>query len=415
MSKDKYVVEDNILSNLKGFIRKGASSNVQGYVPTGHFILDFVINYGDTPDNIDLTSIKGYDPSNNLGLPLGKIVEIYGEEGAGKSSLAYRVIGSAQKMGLPCAWIDTENSFSDSLSLINGVNKDELYYSDMSNEADADKFFYAEDVFDAIISLSKSGIKVIVLDSVADLVPKARMEKNAGEMTVGIIAKLMSENLGKIINYASTYGVLVIFINQLREKIGVLYGSNETTPGGRSLKFNASIRLRVGKKSGKEADITVEEENGKERLIGRKAYVRIVKNRFAKPYFESMEIPIFYEAYFPDIEETMFDEGRRLQLIRVRKGEFKWIDVSEKEWAAEGKKAFIQLIKNNNLQNSLTSEIDNKAKEASCLLPPEISQWISDNKKTLKADTVGATENEKEISGRRKRKNSSDGKQNAEG
>jgi len=214
---------DIILSNLKGFLRKGARSDIQSYIPTGHFKLDFIINNGSSPDSIDLSSKEGYDP-NKIGMPSGKLVELFGEEGSGKSSLAYRVVGYAQKMGQKCAWIDTEHSFSDNLAVINGVNQDELYYADMTNEDEVDTTYYAEDIFDAIIDMCKNGIKCIVLDSVANLSTKAAMEGSAHDIQMGDVARLMSKELRKIVNYAGKFGVLVIFINQIREKIGIMFG-----------------------------------------------------------------------------------------------------------------------------------------------------------------------------------------------
>ena len=381
MAKKKST-DDIILENLKGFVRLGASTNSPGNVPIGHFDLDFAIHHGVLPKDVDLSTVEGYDANEPLGCPLGKIVEIFGEEGGGKSSLAYRIVGFAQKMGHKCAWIDTEHSFSDNLAEINGADRDTIFYSDMSNPEDEDVVFHAEDVFDAIVTLSKSGVKVIVLDSVANMVPKARMEKSADKATVGIIAKLMSENLGKIANYASKYGVLVVFINQLREKIGVMFGNHETTPGGRSLKHNASLRIQVSKMNSKDANIEVEDEDGGPRLIGRKSRVYIRKNRFAKPFFESIEIPIFYEPYFPDIEDLMFSYGRQIKVISVRKGIFKWNDIK-----VEGKKAFIENIKSNDLQQALCGELIDKSQETGLFVPPEISKWAEENYDGKKAVT----------------------------
>lgn len=397
--------KDIVIDNLKGFIRKGASSNIKGCVPTGHFKLDYIINHGVSPDDVDLSEESGYDPSEFLGIPLGKVVEIFGEEGGGKSSLAYRIVGYAQKMGLLCAWIDTERSFSDNLAIINGVDKDELYYSDMTNPDDPDEPFYAEHVFDNIINLCKSGMGVIVLDSVANLVPKARMEKTAEQATVGIIAKLMSENMGKIVNYAAKHNTLVICINQLREKIGIMFGSPETTPGGRSLKHNSSLRIKISKKSGKDANINIVKDDGKEVLIGRNAYVKIEKNRFAKPYLDSLEIPIYYEPYFPDIEEIMFDVGRQIKLISVRKGIFKWGE----DVKVDGKKNFIDYIRMNSLQLKLAREISIQAKESNVILPPEIVQWLSDNEKeetinNNSGDVDEKSQDEESSSRRRKKK-----------
>lgn len=407
--------KDIVLENCKGFMRLGASSCAKETIPTGHFKLDFIINNGEPPDGLDLSSLDGYDPSKMLGLPCGKIIEIFGEEGGGKSSLAHRVVGYAQKMGYKCAWIDTEFSYSESLAELNGVNIDEVYYSDMSNAENAETVYNAEDVFDAIVELCKSGVKVIVLDSVANLVPKARMEKNAEQATVGIIAKLMSENLGKIGNFAAKYGVLILFINQLREKIGILWGSPETSPGGRSLKHNASLRLQVSKMNSKEAEIVIETENGS-RVIGRKSRVNIRKNRFAKPFLDSLEIPIYYESYFPEIEELMFDSGRQLKIISVRTNVFKWEDL-----AVEGRKAFIEAIKEQKLQSKLYFAISEAAKEQKVFLPPELGQWAEENynSEEINKNEVTGVENaeqtdEGKVKRGRKAKNSDDGKSNSD-
>ena len=365
--------KDIVVENLKGFIRLGASATSPGNIPTGHFNLDFAMHYGMSPDDVDLSTLDGYDPKKPLGLPRGKIIEIFGEEGGGKSSLALRVVGAAQKMGFKCAWIDTENSFQESLAMINGVNNEELYYSDMSNPDDANVMFFAEDILDAIVELCRSGIKVIVLDSVANMVPKARMEKNAEQFTVGVVARLMAENLGKIANYALKYGVLVIFINQLRDKIGVLFGDSKTTPGGKSLKFNASVRLEISKKSGKDAEINIDEGNGKQRLIGRKTYAYIKKNRLAKPYSgDTIEIPVYYEPFVEDIAETLFSAGKQLKVVKVRKDVCTW-----NELKIEGKTAFINHLKTNNLLKELYGDIKKEAEVQNSLLPPEIKLWAS--------------------------------------
>lgn len=369
----KATKEDIAVKNLKGFIRRGANVASKGNIPTGHFNLDFAIHHGLLPEQVDFSNFD-YDPSEPLGLPRGKIVELFGEEGAGKSSLAHRVVGYAQKMGLDCAWIDTENSYSESLARLNGVDVESVLYSDMSNEDDENKTYAAEDIFNAIIELCKSDAKVIVIDSVANMVPKTRLEADAEKQTVGIMARLMSENMGKIVSHAAKYGVLIIFINQLREKIGVLFGNNETTPGGRALKHNASIRLQVTKRKSKDANVYIEDENGNDVLIGCRAYIRLVKNRFAKPCLDSIDATIYYEPYFPDLEDMLFDTGRQLKIISVRKGVFSWGDHK-----VEGKVNFIQFVKDNNLQTPLYSDIKAKADETGVLLPPEITTWASEN------------------------------------
>jgi recombination protein RecA len=363
-------INDALIKNLKGFCQMGADVEDIGNVPTGHFQLDFIIHYGIDPSEVDLNSLKGYNPSTPLGLPFGKLVEIFGEEGGGKSSLAYRVAGYAQKSGYPVAWIDTEHSFAKNLAMINGCDPKKLLYSNLCNHEDVDKVFFAEDVLDSIMEMCKGGIKVIILDSVANLVPKKRGEAESEQQFMGLLPRLLSENLGKITQYAEKFKVLLIFINQLREKLNVMWGNPETSPGGRSLKHNASVRLKVSKKGGKDANIYLPNDSGKEILIGRYARVNIEKNRLAKPFIESLQIPIYYEPYFPDIEDVMFDTGRQLKMITVRNGIFSWNDAK-----AEGRKPFIDYIKANKLVETLAKEIKIKAVENSFLLPPELMQY----------------------------------------
>jgi len=363
-------VNEAILKNLKGFCKLGADVEDLGNVPTGHFKLDFIIHYGVDPSEVDLNKMEGYDPKKPLGLPFGKLVEIYGEEGSGKSSLAYRVAGYAQKSGYPVAWIDTEHSFAKNLAIINGCDPKELLYSNLCNSEDVDKVLFAEDILDNIMNMCKVGVKVIILDSVANLVPKKRGEAESEQQFMGLLPRLLSENLGRITQYAEKYGVLLIFINQLREKLNVMWGNPETSPGGRSLKHNASVRLKVMKKGGKEANIYLPSDGEQEILIGRYARVHIDKNRLAKPYLNSIEIPIYYEPYFPDIEDIMFETGRQLKLISVRTGIFNWKDVK-----VTGKKQFIDYIKDNNLVGELAKDIKAKAAETSFLLPPELMQY----------------------------------------
>lgn len=367
MSK-KYIVDEVAMNNLRGFCVKGAKFQSPGNVPTGHFNLDFAIHYGMHPNKVDLGSLKGYDPTVPLGLPLGKLVELYGGEGGGKSSLAYRVVGYAQKLGYPVGWIDTEHSFSENLAHINGCDINEVYYSNLINLQNKDQLFYAEDVIEYILEWCKAGIKVIVLDSVANLVPKARMEAHTSQQFMALLPRLLSENMSKIAQYAEAYETLIIMINQIREKVGLVFGNPETTPGGRALKHQASLRIKISKKSGKDSDIYMPNENGGDDiLIGRQANVRLEKNRFAKPFFETLQIPMYYEYYFPDIEDVLFDTGRQIKLITVWKGIFSWNDVK-----VEGRKQFIKYLKDNNLINNLQKDIESNALENNILLPPEL-------------------------------------------
>ena len=369
-------LDDFLLKNLRGFCVKGGGSTSPGNVPTGHLLLDFAICYGEDPTKANLDKIRHpntnepYNPEEPLGLPLGKLVEIFGEEGGGKSSIAYRVCGYAQKMGYPVAWIDTEHSFSNNLARINGCDKDNIYYSNLINHDDPDKLIYAEDVLDGIITMCKGGMKVIVLDSVANLVPKAREEADAAQKFMGLLPRLLSDNLGKMVSNAEKSGTLLLFINQLRKKIGEMWGDPETSPGGHSLKHNASVRIKITKKNSKDANIEIiDQDTGDKKLIGRYANFQIKKSKMAKPFFETFMIPVYYEPYFPDIEQVVFDTSRQLRLITVLKGVFKWGDIK-----IEGREKFIEYIKSNNLVDKLIVEVKEKATEKNVILPPELSQ-----------------------------------------
>ena len=408
--------EEIALGNLENFFRVGATARSPGNIPTGHFELDFVINHGVSPIKTDLATIEGYDPGKALGVPLGKLVELFGEEGAGKSSLAYRLTGYAQKMGYVCAWIDAEQSFSENLAEINGVDRSSLLLSDMVDDENPENIFYAEDCFDKIVDFCKlkaKGVNVglLVVDSVASLVPKARMEADAEKQQVGVLARLMSENIKKIGNYAAKYGVTVIFINQLREKIGVMFGNPETTPGGRTLKFQASLRIRVSKKSGKDANIYVKDEDGNDDFVGRLAYVRVSKNRFAPPYTEALEIPIYYKNYFPDLDDMMFKFARQVKLISYYKGDFKWKDIK-----VQTQREMMDAIKMSGDTDEFVIALSEKATEKGVILPPEISATVietiekikKESKKALKDLEDGKRKTTKSA-GTKKRKDSSAG------
>ena len=212
---------ENAFKHLEGFGIGTAKFNSPGNIPTGHFNLDFAINFGSSPDNINLNTLEGYDSSKPLGLPLGKVIEISGEEGSGKSSLAYRVVGAAQKMGYTTAWLDAEHSFSEALASINGCDSGEIIMPD--NNISAEKFL---DLIEALcktdsVPMEKDGKKVIVdapkvivLDSVASLVPKAVGESLSEQQFMGLLPRVMSQNMGKIAGAAEANGVLLIFINQ---------------------------------------------------------------------------------------------------------------------------------------------------------------------------------------------------------
>jgi recombination protein RecA len=380
---------DDNFEYLKGFIQKGARAGSSGFVPTGHFNLDFGIRYGILPENVDFDALSPtYDPKEPLGLPLGKIVELFGSEASGKSSLAYRVCGCGQKLGYKALWIDTEHSFADNLAELNGVDLEQLDYSSLFDPDNPDKNLFAEDIMDLIVFACLE-YKIVVLDSVANLIPKEVAENTADKQNIAKLARILSAQLGKIAHYAAKNNVLVIFINQVREMPGTIYGDPTTTPGGRALKFNASIRIRVNKTN---EVIFIEDDTG-QKLIGAYSNVALVKNRLAQPLLNDegkriqLQIPIYYKPYFPNIEDRMFDFGRQMKLIAVRKNVYKWGEIK-----VETRNGFIQYIKDNGLSKSLMDELNAKAAEQGIIVPPEILLAnLDDDKDTEKTKRIPRT------------------------
>ncbi len=310
-----------------------------------------IMKLGDNSANLNISAIPtgciDLDIALGVGgIPRGRIVEIFGPESSGKTTIALHVVAQAQKMGGTAAFIDAEHALDPVYAESLGVNVDDLYVSQPDT---------GEQALEITESLVRSGaIDVVVVDSVAALVPKAEIEGDMGDSHVGLQARLMSQALRKLTGAINKSNCVVIFINQLREKVGVMFGNPETTPGGKALKFYASVRLDVRRietlKVGGEA-------------VGSRTKVKVVKNKVAPP-FRTAEFDMLYG-------EGISREGSVIDQAVARKIMTKsgaWFNYGEMR-IAQGRDNARQFLKDNpelcdEIENKIRAQVEDEKKKA---------------------------------------------------
>lgn len=304
----------------KGAIMKLGDERVDNVevIPTGSLGLDIALGVG--------------------GYPKGRIIEIYGPESSGKTTLAIHAIAEAQKMGGIAAFIDAEHAFDRFYAANLGVDVDNLFISQPDNGEQALQ------IADQLIS--SAAVDIIVIDSVAALTPKAEIEGDMGDNKVGLQARLMSQALRKLTSTISKTKTTCIFINQLREKIGVMFGNPETTTGGNALKFYASVRIDVRKSTAI--------KNGEE-VLGNLTKVKVVKNKVAPP-FRKCEFDIMFGQGISKVGEIL-DLAVERSIIK-KSGS--WFSYGESK-LAQGRDAVLTLLKDN---PELCEELETKVREA---------------------------------------------------
>jgi len=307
-----------------------------------------VMRLGETTAklNIETISTGSLDLDIALGLgglPRGRIVEIFGPESSGKTTVALHVIAEAQKAGGSAAFVDAEHALDPVYARNLGVDIDNLIVSQPDT---------GEQALEITEALVRSGaIDVIVVDSVAALVPRAEIEGEMGDAHVGLQARLMSQALRKLAGAINKSRCIAIFINQLREKVGVMFGNPETTPGGRALKFYASVRLDVRK---------IDNIKQGEDILGNRTRVKVVKNKVAPP-FKQAEFDIMYGVGISK-EGNLLDVGVNNEIIQKSGAWFSYGD----QRLGQGRENSKQFLREN---PKIAMEIENKIREKYNLKP----------------------------------------------
>ncbi|MEX0754199.1 MAG: recombinase RecA [Actinomycetota bacterium] len=324
MDRDKML--DVTLSQIEKQFGKGAvmklgehsMSDGISIIPTGSMALDIALGVG--------------------GIPKGRVVEVFGPEGSGKTTVCLHIIAEAQKKGGIAAFIDAEHALDPTYAKELGVNIDELLVSQPDS---------GEQALEISDMLVRSGaLDLVVIDSVAALVPRAEIEGEMGDTHVGLQARLMSQAMRKLSGSLSRFDTTAIFINQLREKIGVMYGSPETTPGGRALKFYASVRLDVRK---------IENLKDGTEVVGSRTRVKVVKNKVAPP-FRQCEFDIMYGKGV-SAEGSLLDVGVDLEIVKKSGAWFTY----EGEQLGQGRENARQFLVEN---TDVRQEIERRVREA---------------------------------------------------
>jgi len=307
----------------KGSIMKlGESTHMQvEVVPSGSLALDIALGIG--------------------GFPRGRIIEVYGPESSGKTTVALHAIAEVQKQGGQAAFIDAEHALDPLYASKLGINIDELLLSQPDT---------GEQALEIAEALVRSGaVDIIVIDSVAALVPKAEIEGDMGDSHVGLQARLMSQALRKLSGAINKSKTIAIFINQLREKVGVMFGNPETTPGGRALKFYSTVRLDVRRVE------TIKQGND---MVGNRTRIKVVKNKVAPP-FKQADIDIMYGEGISR-EGSIIDIGTELDIVNKSGAWYSY----ENERLGQGRENAKQYLKEN---VEISKVIENKIREASQL------------------------------------------------